>query len=57
MNEVQREELMERNLITLIEDEEQYTGASPILASIGAVTVVATMLGITSNCTSQCWHP
>lgn len=51
-------EMMEKNLVTLIEDEEKYYGgATPATPAIMASIGIASLLGITSNCTSQCWHP
>lgn len=47
-----KEELIEKNLVTLIEDEEKYYGAS-ITVSI----TIASLLTITSACTSSCWKP
>lgn len=56
MEENKKEEIIEQNLVSLIEDEEKYYGAS-LVASIGLTVTIASMLGITSSCTSQCWHP
>ena len=55
MKDSKKEEMMEKNLVTLIEDEEKYYGGGTpvIMASLG----IASLLGITSNCTAQCWHP
>lgn len=52
-----KEEAMEQNLVTLIEDEEEYYGAASPGAAFTISIGIASLLGITSNCTSQCWHP
>ncbi|WP_194192437.1 hypothetical protein [Clostridium chrysemydis] len=50
-----KEELLENNIVTLIEDEDYDGAGSPAIVS--AVTAVTALIGITTACTRDCWHP
>lgn len=59
MNENKKNK-MEDEIIALIEDED-YNGAGDSSDSSGtiskAVTSITKLIGITSACTRDCWHP
>lgn len=53
--ELLNEKVMEENVVTLIEDEDYEGAGTP--AVVSAVTAVTALIGITTGCTRDCWHP
>lgn len=50
------DEVMEKNIVTLIEDEDlNISGAGT--PGITVVITIGGLLQVTTACTSRCWHP
>lgn len=51
------DEVMEKNIVTLIEDEDLNISGAGTPAGITVVITIGGLLQVTTACTSRCWRP